>query len=1571
MPLRSSHPFKALNDFIAVLKPTVHGVEFDAFNLFAFNLLSELSGSFHAEHTRTTWTSLLPAVWEAFKSNKAHKPHFITQEVTDALGVFPKTVLQLHTPQHRLGPYLLSNLLDVASLSVQTFLHATLHVRRGAHGKLQTIWPFGADKLKHDNKPIPKGSEDVLTDCYVVVFDGLLEPSEALALQEKIALYLETLSTLRTSSVQASAIFESFSEDVDVRFPKDAPLFQLMQQKNFVPLSYVGSNQRFASAFLKAAHVAVDAVQKSHKKPVGVFTKHLLTPSFLSPHLVDQLSVVEKTAEGKTIAHTFLGYSRQTLFVRDAPSLLDAKLSMVQSHLMSRYGLSCMERVRVSFEGIPLFVAMNLSSQDIVRLVLSLLSKEMPGYIGRYKLQHSPLLLLHVVIPRDTEVPSQSHLARTLQKHFSQTCVFLSQQDDRLQTSFYFVCEQKSDPVLKDVEEGIKNVIFPWPLQFKKALKVRVGNSEGERVYQNYGVHLPEGYAAHATPVEAVEDILLLTKNLQKCQLKCRLSHRHNKTLLKIYHAQSALPLSRLVPVLNHMGLHVDTEVPFRLPQTQVYGAGFIHFLYLSQVIDASHFETLQTRLEETVEAIFYQEAESDAFHRLIIDAGLTWQECRLLRALAKYLRQINVPYSDTYIQETFLKYPDLVRQLIQFFHGRLRPHPESLQKDVALCGLDSPQLLRQISDIPHHDDEHVLRCFFNLIGATLRTNFYQMQNDQSKNYLSLKFDCRKIEGLPHPKPLFEIFVYASFMEGVHLRNGTVARGGLRWSDRKEDYRKEILGLMKTQVVKNAIIVPQGAKGGFISKTHPLMLTPPDAYSVFIKGLLDVTDNYVKDKVVHPSQITCCDGEDPYLVVAADKGTATRSNDANCLAESYNFWLGDAFASGGLHGYDHKKMGITAKGAWKSVEHHFHNKGVSLRKPFTVVGVGDMSGDVFGNGMLLSRKILLKAAFDHRHIFLDPSPDPSKSYHERKRLFQKERSSWMDYNPELISKGGGVFERNARSIKVSKEIKRWLSLEVDTISPHMLMQSILKAPVDLLWFGGIGTFVKSRLESNLSIADRANDAIRVNGSCVRARVIAEGANLGVTERGRAEYALLGGDMHTDGMHGGGALNTDAIDNAAGVTCSDYEVNIKILFARLVLDGELTFKARNQILKENERDVESLVLSHNVDQNNAIHYAYKLQHLLFEEHIRLMHALEAEGLIERSLDGLPSEDALQERRSKKIGFVRPEIATLLGYAKISIKKALSNGTLLAARAFDDGAFKSLLHNYFPHRVRMRFENAIGAHPLSREIAETCLTNHIVNTYGLSFIHNIHTLNHAPLEKIITAVCLVQMLLGDRDLSFPATLLQEENATFSLERNRLLMRLAMWFLRHEALETGFYKVFENYKAGFDALMGLAHKQDIAKITVSNDQDVSWNLSLFFAPDIIQIQQMTQKPLTVIAHLHAALGQKLGTFWMHACTQAFSADASWQQKALMNLKEQAFFIQQQLAVYIITNIKAQDGPIFFELWCEKEAEKLLEYEKALDALKMASEKDMSVFVVLIQELQRLYEKVAGMCVKTVGFA
>ncbi|WP_102142375.1 NAD-glutamate dehydrogenase [Mycobacterium hubeiense] len=857
---------------------------------------------------------------------------------------------------------------------------------------------------------------------------------------------------------------------------------------------------------------------------------------------------------------------------------------------------------------------------------------------------------------------------------------------------------------------------------------VKTGSID-QAMAEHYAAAFPEDYKQAVTPVEAIHDIAII-QQLQDNSVKLVFSEGREDKIAQLtwYLGGRSASLSQLLPMLQSMGVVVLEERPFTVTRADglpvwIYQFNISPHHTIPDTPPGAEREATAERFADAVTAIWHGRAEIDRFNELVLRAGLTWQQVMVLRAYAKYLRQAGFPYSQSHIESVVNDNPRTARSLVELFEALFNPADTSKRENAQAA---AAAVAADIDALVSLDTDRVLRAFASMIQATLRTNYFVQRPESARqqNVLSLKLNPGLINELPLPRPKFEIFVYSPRVEGVHLRFGYVARGGLRWSDRREDFRTEILGLVKAQAVKNAVIVPVGAKGGFVVKQPP-ELTGDAAvdrdsqrnegvacYRLFIAGLLDVTDNVDKSTgaVVAPQDVVRRDGDDAYLVVAADKGTATFSDIANEVAKSYGFWLGDAFASGGSVGYDHKAMGITAKGAWESVKRHFREMGIDTQsEDFTVVGIGDMSGDVFGNGMLLSQHIRLIAAFDHRHIFLDPNPDAASSWQERKRLFELPRSSWEDYDRALISEGGGVYSRQQKAIPISPQVRTALGIEdsAEEMTPPALIKAVLKAPVDLLWNGGIGTYIKAESESDADVGDRANDPVRVNGNQVRAKVIGEGGNLGVTSLGRIEFDLAGG-----------RINTDALDNSAGVDCSDHEVNIKILIDSLVTAGKVRAEERTDLLMSMTDEVGRLVLEDNEDQNDLMGTSRANAPSLLPVHARMIKDFVKERGLNRELEALPSEKEIRRRSEAGLGLTSPELATLMAHVKLALKDEV-----LASELPDQEVFASRLPYYFPSELRDRFTGDIRSHQLRREIVTTMLVNDLVDTSGITYAYRI--------------------------------------------------------------------------------------------------------------------------------------------------------------------------------------------------------------------------------------------------------
>ena len=894
---------------------------------------------------------------------------------------------------------------------------------------------------------------------------------------------------------------------------------------------------------------------------------------------------------------------------------------------------------------------------------------------------------------------------------------------------------------IADIEARMMESLLRWRDRLRDELHGQFGEGKGNRLSKRYVEAFPPAYRADYSARTAVQDIRHLESLHRDKSLSMHLyrplEDSGNLLRFKVFGRQKPMALSDILPMLEKMGLRVLAARPYIIKTDDQISYWIINFEMTTAYDIRGEVLEVKKIFQKAFAKVCRGEIENDGFNRLVLAAKLGWREVVALRAVCKYLLQTQVPFSQTYMEQTLAEHPGIARALFKLFEARFNPQAKGDRQELTVHL--NEQIEQAIDDVDSLDEDRILRNYLASVMAMLRTNYYQPDSHQSnKDYLSFKLDPSRLPDLPLPRPRFEIFVYSTRVEGIHLRGGQVARGGLRWSDRREDFRTEILGLMKAQMIKNAVIVPVGAKGGFVPKQlpsstdrHEIQNEVVYCYRTFIKGLLDITDNFREGELEAPQNVVRHDGDDPYLVVAADKGTATFSDLANEIADEYDFWLGDAFASGGTHGYDHKKMGITARGAWESVKRHFREMGTDIQStPFTVVGIGDMSGDVFGNGMLLSKQIRLIAAFNHKHIFIDPAPDPAASHAERERLFALPRSSWSDYDTTKLSKGGEIYARSVKSITLKPEAQIVLGIKAQRLTPNVLIQTILKCPVDLLWNGGIGTYVKASSESHLDVGDRTNDSVRVNANELRCRVIGEGGNLGLTQRARIEFARRRGLVYTD-----------SIDNSGGVDCSDHEVNIKILLNLVVGNGDMTTKQRNELLAQMTDEVAELVLRDNYLQTQAISVTAAQTGYMLGDHSRLMSLLEKEGRLERELEALPSNNELVERETANTGLTRPEIAVLLAYSKLKLYEEL-----LASDIHEDAYLCCELQTYFPQVLRQRFAAQINEHSLHREILATHITNGLINRMGSTFCARIQEDSGARAADIARAYTIAKQVFG---------------------------------------------------------------------------------------------------------------------------------------------------------------------------------------------------------------------------------
>ncbi|MCP1336578.1 NAD-glutamate dehydrogenase [Futiania mangrovi] len=1124
------------------------------------------------------------------------------------------------------------------------------------------------------------------------------------------------------------------------------------------------------------------------------------------------------------------------------------------------------------------------------------------------------------------------------------------------------------------LNEQVRAATRLWTDDLHDVLVERLGEDAGNRLFDRYGHGFPAHYREDYPAAVAIADIETMERLAGPADVGLkfyrRLEDDGSIVRLKLYHLGAPLPLSDCLPVLENMGLRVMEERPYEVGHAG--GCVYIHdFSMLPRESEEVDLAALREKLEATFAGVWAGQLDDDRFNRLVLRAGIDPADINVLRAYAKFLRQTNIPFSQAYMEDALAAHPVIARTLVALFHARFDPSlGTAADKRRAESDRLAAEIEAQLDAVSSLDEDRIVRRFRNAILSTLRTNAWQKGPDgQTRPYLSLKFDSGQLEDLPLPRPWREIFVYSRAVEGVHLRGGPVARGGLRWSDRKEDYRTEILGLVKAQIVKNAVIVPVGAKGGFLPKALPVgagreetVAAAIEAYKTFISALLDITDNLRGEEVVPPKDVVRFDDDDPYLVVAADKGTATFSDIANGVAREYGFWLDDAFASGGSQGYDHKKMGITARGAWEAVKRHFREMGHDTQaEAFTVAGVGDMSGDVFGNGMLLSDRIRLVAAFDHRDIFIDPDPDPAASFAERQRLFALPRSSWADYDGKLVSKGGGVYSRGLKSVPLSTEARALLGIRSEKPAPQEVMQAILRADVDLLWFGGIGTYIKARSESHADVGDRANDAIRVDAEGVRAKVIGEGANLGLTQRGRIAFALKGG-----------RINTDAVDNSAGVDCSDHEVNIKIALGRVVEAGDMTEKQRNLLLADMTDEVADLVLATNYDQTLAISMAEARAPRRLDVHARLMRTLEREGRLDREVEMLPNEEALHDRANGGRGLTRPEIAVLMAYAKIQLFDELC-----ASDAPDDEALVRYLLDYMPAPLRSTYRDAVLSHRLRREIIATVLGNAMVNEGGITFVHRLKEEAGATTGEIARAFVVAREVFGLPQLAAGVNALDTKADAGAQIRAHLaiadsLTIQTLWQLQHGrtrepvADATAFFK--DDVAAIAEALPGMLSEFGRGALAVRVEPLVAGGLPealaqricglefLGGACDVVRVARRQQRDVSDVAATYFAAGARLGLDWLRASARDIDVSDHWERIALGRLVADVRAHQSALAARSLEAAKGKAGVAAVEAWASANPEVVDRAERLVEELRTAGSLTLAKIAVAASQLRTL---------------
>ncbi|TWI53866.1 glutamate dehydrogenase [Pseudomonas duriflava] len=1339
----------------------------------------------------------------------------------------------------------------------------------------------------------------------------------------------------------------------------------------------------------ETAHISAESLRYFREPVLLSFAKAALPSRVHRPAYPDFVSIRETDEQGNVVReHRFMGLYTSSVYNQSVRTIPYIRCKVEEVRRRADFGASAHlgKELAQVLEALPRDDLFQTPPDDLFATAMAIVQIQERNKV-RVFLRKDPYGRFYyclAYVPRDiysTEVRQKMQQILMDRLHGTD-CEFWTFFSESVLARVQFILrvdpERPLDIDPSRIEQEMIQACRSWKDDYANLVIDNLGEAQGTSVLADFPHGFPAGYRERFAPHLAVVDIRHLL-NLSESRPLIMSFYQplgqtadNNVLHCKLYHADTPLALSDVLPILENLGLRVLGEFPYNLRRKngQEY---WIHDFAFTTVAGLDvDLQQLNDTFQDAFIHIVNGSAENDSFNRLVLTAGLAWRDVALLRAYARYLKQIRIGFDVGYIASTLNNHVDIARELTRLFRMRFylarRMSPEDLEdkqqrlEQAILAALDNVAVL---------NEDRILRRYLDLIKATLRTNFYQPDaNGQPKSYFSFKFNPRAIPELPKPIPKYEIFVYSPRVEGVHLRGGKVARGGLRWSDREEDYRTEVLGLVKAQQVKNSVIVPVGAKGGFVPRRLPVGGSRDEiqaeaiaCYRIFISGLLDITDNLKEGVVVPPANVVRQDDDDPYLVVAADKGTATFSDIANGIAADYGFWLGDAFASGGSAGYDHKKMGITSRGAWVSVQRHFRERGIDVqRDPVTVLGIGDMAGDVFGNGLLRSESLQLVAAFNHLHIFIDPNPDAARSFAERKRLFDLPRSSWTDYDKSLISEGGGIFSRSAKRIDITPQMKERFAIKADQLTPTELIHALLKAPVDLIWNGGIGTYVKASFESHADIGDKANDGLRVDGRELRAKVIGEGGNLGMSQLARVEFGL-----------NGGACNTDFIDNAGGVDCSDHEVNIKILLGEVVASGDMTLKQRNQLMVEMTDEVGELVVGNNYKQTQALSLAERRARSHLAEYKRVIVDLESRGKLDRALEFLPSDEVLAERASQGIGLTRAELSVLISYAKIDLKEQL-----LKSSVPDDEYLSRDMHSAFPQRLTEEFGEAMQRHRLKREIVSTQIANDLINNMGITFIQRLRESTAMSAADIARAYVVMRDVLHlphwwrqieALDYKVPADL----QMTLMDELMRLGRRATRWFLRsrrgeldaardvahfgpriaalgvrlNELLEGG---PREQWEARYQQYIEQGTPELLARV-------VAGTTHIYTLLPIIQAADVTGHDPIEVASTWFAVGSALDLTWYQQQLNELPVANAWQALAREAFRDE---LDAQQRIMTIAVLQMPDAPeeiaARVALWLEHNRSMVERWRAMLGDVRAATGNDVAMYAVATRELMDL---------------
>lgn len=1486
--------------------------------------------------------------------------------------------------------------------TIHMIILSGMRVQRDREGKISKIFPFNSESkeaiieapiyIEIDKQTDPEVLENLKENLYRTLKDVRLSVRDWTKMRDRVLNVLhdmdEVKPVLDPEDIEESKTFLKWMIDNHFTFlgSREYKLVEIDGRKalQLIPDSGLGvlQDEERSKVIRYFDELPPKARKQALSKQILIISKTNTISTVHRPTYTDYIAVKKFNKAGEITGLTlFIGLYTSDAYnskLSDIPLIRRKVDTILQKSGLthSAHALKTLINILDTFPRDDIFQSSADMLCDIILGIFHLQDRKrirlfvLPDIYGRY-------VSCLVYVPRDylsTELILKMQ-AILVQAFDGKKVTFTTYFPESILTRIHFVIrvdpKKKLQYDLYQIEEKLIEVGRSWNDGLQDELSAHFGEEKTHELFERYSKAFPAGYRENYSPRTALFDVDHIEKLSPEHDLELSIykpsSAKHNNLRFKLYRLNNSIPLSDVLPILENMGLRVVGEQPFKVALDNATAWINDFNMYYNQ---GTIFKTNEIKeiFQDAFHRIWYGQAENDGFNKLVLRAKLTWREICILRAYAKYLRQLGFTFSQQYIEETFSNNPSVARLLIDLFTATFDP---SIKKQLDTVQDLDEQLAVALDNVANLDEDRILRRYLEVMKATLRTNYFQRAaNDVLKTYISFKLNPSLISDIPLPVPLYETFVYSTDFEGIHLRAGKVARGGLRWSNRREDFRTEVLGLMKAQQVKNAIIVPNGAKGGFVVK-----YLPPDAnrntineygiysYKNFIRGLLDLSDNIVDGKVVRPKDTVCFDDEDPYLVVAADKGTATFSDIANEISREYGFWLDDAFASGGSTGYDHKKIGITARGAWESVKSHFRELNIDpYHDEFTVIGIGDMSGDVFGNGLLYTDKIRLVAAFNHTHIFIDPNPDARQSYFERMRLFKLPSSTWDDYDNNLISPGGGVFSRSVKSIKLSPEAKKALSIEKDSIVPNELIRAILKSPVDLFWNGGIGTYVKSTSESHSEIGDRTNDPLRINGDELRCKTVAEGGNLGFTQLGRIEYELSGGK-----------INTDFIDNSAGVDCSDHEVNIKILLNQLITKDLLSQKKRNTLLSQMTDEVAQLVLYDNYCQTRAISFALSNSTEYLELYRLFMHSHEMSGNLNRGLEFLPDDKTINERKAKGKGLTRPEIAVLTAYSKNILKKEL-----LLSDLPEDKSLGEYIVSAFPHSLSRRYNEQMQDHYLRREIVATQVSNRVVTEMGTTFIYQMNDENNASTEEIVKAYLSARKIFDLQSLWLQIESLDHRTSVdvqhdMLLDIVRLGRRATRWFLLNKRSRFDIEKMVNHYVKHLNILAknlsNLIYSDELENLNrrvdylIANDvpEDVAKRIAatrpLYSALNIIEAATNNNIDVCEVAKIYFKLMDRLELTWFREKINDYPVDNHWAVLARADYKGDLDYLQRALTVSVIKiNSNTKNTDELVEQWMSENRKSISRWKSILSSLRSTNTNEFAMLTVAMRGLLEL---------------